>query len=122
MNMKYRVLVVDDALFMRSKLKNILKKIDCDIIEAKNGEEGCRLFASSLPDMVILDISMPVMNGIEALEAMLKANPDTPIIMCSAIGQESQVVNAIDLGAKEFITKPFTEEQITKTVQRFLKV
>lgn len=120
--MKNRVLVVDDALFMRSKLKNILKKIDCDVIEAGNGEEGCCLFETSLPDMVILDISMPIMNGIEALEKMLKINPHIPIIMCSAIGQESQVVNAIELGAKEFITKPFTEEQITKTVQRFLKV
>lgn len=119
--MKYNILVVDDAMFMRSKLKNILKEIDCDVIEAGNGEEGCRLFESLQPDLVILDISMPIMNGIDALEQMIKTNPQIPIIMCSAIGQESQVVNAINLGAKEFITKPFTSQQIIKTVQTFLK-
>lgn len=119
--MKYKVLVVDDAMFMRSKLKNILNQIDCDVIEAVNGEQGCHLFEFLHPDLVILDISMPIMNGIDALEQMIKINHQTPIIMCSAIGQESQVVKAINLGAKEFITKPFTSEQITKTVQTFLK-
>lgn len=119
--MKYKVLVVDDAMFMRSKLKNILNQIDCDVIEAGDGEEGCQLFESLQPDLVILDISMPIMNGIDALEKMLQINSQIPIIMCSAIGQESQVVKAINLGAKEFITKPFTSQQITKTVQTFLK-
>lgn len=120
--MKYKILVVDDALFMRTRIKKILSVIDCEIIEALNGQVACELFETMQPDLVLLDISMPIMNGIDALEKMMKINPSIPVIMCSAVGQESQVLNAINLGAKEFITKPFTEEQIITTVKTFLKL
>lgn len=119
--MKYKILIVDDALFMRAKIKKILDTMECEIIEASNGEEGCKAFESFRPDLVLLDISMPVMNGLEALEKMIQVDSSIPVIMCSAIGQDTQVMKAINLGAKEFITKPFTEEQIIKTVKNFLK-
>lgn len=119
--MKYKILIVDDALFMRAKIKKILHTIECEIIEAANGEEGYKVFELHRPDLVLLDISMPVMNGIEALEKMMQIDSSVPVVMCSAIGQDTQVMNAINLGAKEFITKPFTEEQIIKTVKSFLK-
>ena len=118
--MKYKILVVDDAIFMRERIKKILNGIDCETIEAKNGKEGCELFQSTEPDLVLLDISMPVMNGIEALSQMICINPNIPIVMCSAIGQESQIMNAIDLGAKDFIVKPFSEDYIIGTIQKFL--
>lgn len=119
--MKYKILVVDDALFMRARIKKILSVIDCEVIEAKNGQEGCNLFEAIHPDLVLLDISMPIMSGIDALEQIMKIDPSIPVIMCSAIGQDSQVMKAINLGAKEFITKPFSEEHIIRTVQAFLK-
>ena len=119
--MKYKILIVDDALFMRAKIKKILNTMDCEIVEAGNGEEGYQAFELLRPDLVLLDISMPVMNGIDALEKMVRLDSSIPVVMCSAIGQDTQVMNAINLGAKEFITKPFTEEQIIKTVKNFLK-
>lgn len=120
--MKYKILVVDDALFMRARIKKILSAIDCEIIEALNGKDACELFEAKQPDLVLLDISMPIMSGIDALEKMMEINSSIPVIMCSAVGQDSQVMNAINIGAKEFITKPFTEEQIITAVKTFLKI
>ena len=91
-----------------------------EVKNAANGAEGCEKFVSVSPDLVLLDISMPVMNGLEALKKMVEINPCIPIIMCSAIGQESQMLEAIQSGAREFIVKPFTDDQIFKTVQSFL--
>ncbi|WP_416324911.1 response regulator [[Eubacterium] hominis] len=117
-----KILIVDDAMFMRTKLKDTLESaIPCECLEAKNGQIGCELFETMHPDLVLLDISMPVMDGIRALDIMRKHDKTIPIIMCSAAGQQSQIMKAIALGAKDFIVKPFQNEQIINAVKRYLK-
>ena len=118
--MKKKVLIVDDAAFMRMKIKRVLEPLDCELLEASNGQEGCMQFTSQPVDLVILDISMPVMNGLEALKEMMRINNEVPVVMCSAIGQESQIVKAVQCGAREFIIKPFADEQLRKVVKNIL--
>ena len=116
-----KILIVDDALFMRARIKKILEDTGYELLEAADGKEGCAMFEKEHPDLVLLDISMPVMNGIDALNYMIQSNPSIPIIMCSAIGQESQILEAIQLGAKQFITKPFNDKLLIKAIQSYLE-
>ena len=118
--MKKKVLIVDDAAFMRMKIKRVLEPLDCELLEASNGQEGCMQVTSQPVNLVILDISMPVMNGLEALKEMMRINNEVPVVMCSAIGQESQIVKAVQCGAREFIIKPFADEQLRKVVKNIL--
>ncbi len=117
-----KILIVDDAAFMRMKIKRVLQVLDVELLEASNGQEACELFERETVDLVILDISMPVMNGLEALQRMQQFNSQIPVVMCSAIGQEAQIVKAIQCGAREFIIKPFTDTHILKVAKSMLGI
>ncbi|MDR0570155.1 MAG: response regulator [Clostridiales Family XIII bacterium] len=116
-----KILIVDDAAFMRMMVKDNLKKAGyTDFIEAGNGEEALAIFNEQNPDMVLLDITMPVKDGIETLTAIKQKNPQAKVVMCSAMGQESMVVEAIKLGALDFIVKPFKPERLVQTVKSII--
>ncbi|MDR1571942.1 MAG: response regulator [Clostridiales Family XIII bacterium] len=116
-----KILIVDDAAFMRMMVKDNLKKAGyTDFIEAGNGEEAMNLFSEQNPDIVLLDITMPVKDGIETLTDIKQKNPAAKVVMCSAMGQESMVVEAIKLGALDFIVKPFKPERLVQTVKSIL--
>ena len=110
-------IIVDDAVFMRSVLKKILTEASYRVVgEAGNGLEAIALAEKFKPDMMTLDITMPEMNGIEAIEGILKVSPNTKIIMCSAMGQQSKVVESIKKGAKDFIVKPFEKMRVLQAI------
>ena len=110
-------IVVDDAVFMRTVLKKMLIEASYQVVgEAGNGLEAIALAEKLKPDMMTLDITMPEMSGIEAIEGILKVSPDTKIIMCSAMGQQSKVVESIKKGAKDFIVKPFEKARVLQAI------
>ncbi len=112
-----KVMIVDDAAFMRLSLKMILEKNDYMIVgEAENGEVAISLYQEICPDIVTMDITMPVMGGLEALKEIVKKDASAKVVMISAMGQESYVREAIVAGAKHFIVKPFNEEHIIRTL------
>lgn len=111
------VLVVDDAIFMRTLLKQMLTETGCTVIgEAGNGRQAIELAKKLTPDIMTLDITMPEMDGIEAIEGILKVSPETKIIMCSAMAQQPKVVEAIKKGAKDFIVKPFEKARVLQAI------
>lgn len=110
-------LVVDDAVFMRTVLKKMLTEAGFDVLgEAGNGIEAIELARQFQPDVITLDITMPEMDGIEAIEEILNVSPNTKIIMCSAMGQQSKVVEAIKKGAKDFVVKPFEKTRVLQAI------
>lgn len=116
-----KILIADDAAFMRMMVKDSLTKNGyTDIVEAADGDIACKLYESENPDLVILDITMPNKTGIEALRDIKASNPSAKVIMCSAMGQEAMVVEAIKLGALDFIVKPFKPERIIQAVTKVL--
>lgn len=116
-----KILLVDDAKFMRIILTNILKKAEHEVVgEAENGKEGVRKFRELAPDLIIMDITMPEMSGIEAVKEIKKESPNAKIIMCSAVGQQKMVAQAIEAGAKDFIVKPFVEGRVFEAINRVL--
>lgn len=116
-----RVLIVDDAKFMRDKIREILETEDLQVAgEAGNGEEAVLLYQELQPDLVIMDITMPVKNGIEALKDMIQLNPKVKVIMCTAMRQKRIVVEAIEAGAKDFIVKPFEETKVIEAIRHVL--
>jgi two-component system chemotaxis response regulator CheY len=119
--MDKKILIVDDAAFMRMMVKDSLSKSGyTNVIEASDGEIACSLYEKEKPDLVIMDITMPNKTGIEALRDIKAADPSAKIIMCSAMGQEAMVVEAIKLGALDFIVKPFKPERIIQTITKVL--
>ncbi|MFW6006707.1 MAG: response regulator [Halanaerobiales bacterium] len=112
------LLIVDDAAFMRLNLKNILKS-DYEIVgEAENGKEAVEMYQELNPDIVTMDITMPVMDGLEAIKAIKDIDPDANIVVCSAMGQQKMVIKAIEMGAADFIVKPFKEDRVKDAVQK----
>ncbi|MHC1747520.1 MAG: response regulator [Cellulosilyticaceae bacterium] len=110
-------LVVDDAVFMRTVLKKMLTEAGFNVLgEAGNGIEAIELARQFQPDVITLDITMPEMDGIEAIEGILNVSPNTKIIMCSAMGQQSKVVEAIKKGAKDFVVKPFEKTRVLQAI------
>ncbi|MDF2593825.1 MAG: response regulator [Clostridia bacterium] len=110
-------LVVDDAIFMRTVLKKMLTEAGFNVVgEAGNGLQAIEMAEQLKPDVVTLDITMPEMDGIEAIEKILQVSPDTKIIMCSAMGQHSKVVEAIKRGARDFIVKPFEKTRVLQAI------
>ncbi|WP_369413909.1 response regulator [Aquibacillus saliphilus] len=117
-----KILIVDDAKFMRITLSNILQSEGHDVIgEAENGKRAIELYEKLQPDLVTMDITMPEMNGLAALEEIISRDNNAKIIMCSAMGQQKLVVKAIELGAKDFLAKPFEENRVLESVNRILK-
>jgi len=115
------VLIVDDADFMREMLRDIVGEMSLSIVaEAANGSEAVALYRQLHPDLVLLDITMPVMDGNEALQAILKHDPEANVVMITALGQKDQVLSAIKAGARDFIIKPFDQERVQSTLERIL--
>lgn len=112
-----RVLVVDDAVFMRVSIKNMLEGSGFSVVaEAANGLEAIKQFAVHKPDIVTMDITMPEMGGIEALREILLSDSSAKVVMVSAMGQSSMIMEAIMCGAKYFIVKPFKAEQVLQVL------
>ena len=112
-----KILLVDDAAFMRKVIKDTLSKAGyTDLHEAVDGADAVEKYNSLKPDLVLMDITMPNMDGLEALKAIRAADGNANVVMCSAMGQETMVIDAIRSGAKDFIVKPFKPERVLKTV------
>ncbi|MCT4545397.1 MAG: response regulator [Vallitalea sp.] len=115
------ILIVDDAAFMRMMIKDILTKNGYNVVgEAENGLKAVEKFNELNPDLVIMDITMPEMDGIEAVKAIKNNNSDAVIIMCSAMGQQAMVIESIQAGAKDFIVKPFQAERVVEAVSKII--
>ncbi len=118
-----KVLIVDDAAFMRLSIKNMLAKSEFEIVgEAENGAIGVEMYKEFRPDIVTMDITMPVMSGIDALKEIRAFDPQAKVIMVSAMGQEGMVKESIICGAKTFIVKPFKEDFLSQTINKVLAV
>ncbi len=116
-----KILIVDDAIFMRKIIKDLLEENDyTDIVEAEDGVEAVALYKEHSPALVIMDITMPALDGIGTIKELRKYDDKATILMCSAMGQESIVQEALQLGAKEFIVKPFKTERMLKSVKKLL--
>ena len=114
-----KVLIVDDAAFMRIKLKDILEKNNYEVVgEAENGIEAIEKYKEVSPDIVTMDITMPEMDGVEALKEIKAFDPNAKILMCSAMGQQSMVMDAIRAGAVDFIVKPFDTERVIHALDK----
>lgn len=119
--MNATVLIVDDAIFMRTMIADILKQVDFEVVgEAANGVEAVEKYKELRPDLVTMDIVMPDMGGIDAVREIMKQDPNARIIMCSAMGQQGLVVEAIQAGARDFVVKPFQPSRVLEAVQRLL--
>lgn len=117
--MSKRVLIVDDATFMRMLLKDMVTKAGFEIVgEAINGKDAIEKYKELNPDVVAIDTIMPEMNGIEATKEIMKLNPNAKIIICSAMGQQMMVMEALQAGAKDFVVKPFRQDKITETLSK----
>lgn len=119
--MSNRVLIVDDAAFMRRMIKEILSKNGYDVVgEASDGAQAIEKYQELTPDLVTMDITMPEMDGITALKEIKKINPSAKVIMCSAMGQQAMVIDAIQAGAKDFIVKPFQADRVIEAIKKTL--
>ena len=116
-----RVLVVDDAAFMRKVLSDALAKGGHEVVgEAANGNEAVSRYQELHPDVMTLDITMPEKDGLEALKEIIAADPAARVVMCSALGQESKVLESIKSGAKDFVVKPFQADRVLEAVGKAL--
>ena len=118
---KITILLVDDLKFMRTALRNIVEASGMTVAgEASDGLQAVTLYTEKNPDIVLMDITMPVMNGIESLAKIMKLDPFARVIMCSAIGQNKYIIQSIQLGARDFIIKPFKPERILSSVLKVM--
>jgi two-component system chemotaxis response regulator CheY len=116
-----RILVVDDAAFMRMMIKDILTKNGYEVVgEAADGQQAVQQYQELKPDLVTLDITMPEMDGITALKKIREIDANAKVIMCSAMGQQAMVIDAIQAGAKDFIVKPFQADRVLEAIQKVL--
>ena len=116
-----RVLIVDDAAFMRKMLSDALSNGGHEVVgEASNGNEAVQRFQELRPELTTLDITMPEKDGLQALREILSVDPTARVVMCSALGQESKVLESIKAGAKDFVVKPFQAERVLEAVGKAL--
>lgn len=119
--MAKEILIVDDASFMRMMIKDILTKNEFTVVgEAENGAVAVEKYNELKPDLVIMDITMPEMDGIQAVKEIMKNDSNAKIVMCSAMGQQAMVIEAIQAGAKDFIVKPFQHDRVIEAVKKVL--
>lgn len=119
--MSRTVLIVDDAVFMRTMISDILKQAGFEVVgEASSGVDAIEKYKELRPDLVTMDIVMPDMGGIDAVREIMKTDPSARILMCSAMGQQGLVVEAIQAGARDFVVKPFQPSRVLEAVQRLL--
>jgi two-component system chemotaxis response regulator CheY len=116
-----KILVVDDSLFMRRMLRSILINGGHDVIgEAENGQIALSRYTQLRPDLVTMDLTMPVLTGLEAVDAIIKKHPEARIVVCSAMGQQFYIVDALKAGAKDFIVKPFQADRVLEAIKKAL--
>ena len=119
--MAHTVLICDDAIFMRTMLADILQQAGYDVVgDASTGREAVEKYKQLRPDIVTMDIVMPDMGGIDAVRQITEFDPHARVLMCSAMGQQALVVEAIQAGAKDFVVKPFQPSRVLEAVQRVL--
>ncbi|KIL39236.1 chemotaxis protein CheY [Gordoniibacillus kamchatkensis] len=119
--MANRILIVDDAAFMRMMIRDILTKNGFEVVgEANDGVQAIEKFKELKPDLVTMDITMPEMDGIHALKEIKKLDANAKVIMCSAMGQQAMVIDAIQAGAKDFIVKPFQADRVIEAIKKTL--
>ncbi|GIP52246.1 MULTISPECIES: response regulator [Paenibacillus] len=119
--MANRILIVDDAAFMRMMIRDILTKNGFEVVgEAQDGGQAIEKFKELHPDLITMDITMPEMDGIAALKEIKKLDPNAKVIMCSAMGQQAMVIDAIQAGAKDFIVKPFQSDRVIEAINKTL--
>ena len=117
--MAKNILIVDDAAFMRMMIKDILTKNGYNVAgEAENGLKAVEKYNETKPDLVMMDITMPEMDGIQALKKIKESDPGATVIMCSAMGQQAMVIEAIQSGAKDFIVKPFQADRVLEAIKK----
>ncbi len=117
--MAKNILIVDDAAFMRMMIKDILSKNGYNVAgEAENGAKAVEKYKELSPDLVLMDITMPEMDGIQALKAIKGVDAGAKVIMCSAMGQQAMVIESIQAGAKDFIVKPFQQDRVLEAVKK----
>ena len=121
MDRKLKVLITDDSKLLRKKLRQELETMNCEVIEAKNGKEAVMINLQEKLDCVFLDIVMPEVGGIEALQVIKEVNPDLQVVMLSSAGTPQKLMETLNMGASDFIQKPYTTEQIRKTVAKVQK-
>lgn len=116
-----RVLVTDDAAFMRMMIRNILTQHGHEVVgEAENGVDAVQQYAALGPDVCTMDITMPLKDGIEALKEILLSDPAARVVMCSALGQETKVIESIRAGARDFVVKPFQGDRVLSAIEKAL--
>lgn len=121
MNRKLRVLITDDSRMLRMKLRRELEALDCEVLEAENGKEAVMMDLQGLIDCIFLDIVMPEVGGIEALQVIKEVSPDMPVIMLSSAGTPQKLMTTLKMGAMDFIQKPYSSDQIKKTIESVRK-
>ncbi|UCF98758.1 MAG: response regulator [Spirochaetaceae bacterium] len=121
--MGINILIADDLTFIKLVLRDLVEKAGFRVVgEASNGEEAVELYQDKRPDVVLMDITMPKVDGLVALKRILKIDPEAKVIMCSALGQQSLIARAVQLGAKDFIVKPFREERVINAIKKILDI
>ena len=120
-NRKLKILISDDSKLLRKKLRAELEELNCEVIEAENGKEAIMLDLHEHPDGVILDIVMPEVGGIEALQVIREVSPEIPVVMLSSAGTPQKLMQTLKMGAIDFIQKPYTGDQIKKAIEQIRK-
>jgi len=115
-----KILLVDDAAFMRMRSSKLLVENGFEVAEAENGQEAIAKYQSYQPDLVLMDITMPIMDGITATREIKNLDPNAKVVMVSALGQQTMVIEAIKAGAKDFVVKPFEPDKILATVRKYV--
>lgn len=114
-----KILLVDDLSFMRDAIRHIVEESHMHVLgEAENGRDAVKIYMNMNPDVVLMDITMPVMDGLESLKRIREYDPGAKVIMCSALGQQKYIIKAIQLGARDFILKPFQSERILSAINK----
>lgn len=119
---KLRILITDDSRLLRKKLREELERLNCEVVEAVNGKEAITFVLEREPDGIFLDIVMPVVGGIEALEFIREVAPEVPVVILSSMNTPQKLMQCLKMGAVDFINKPYAKEQIIHTVETFKKI
>ena len=114
------VMVVDDAAFMRMRCKKLLTQSGYDVLEASTGSQAVDVYRQNRPDLVLLDITMPDMDGLTALKEIKKIDPDARVAMVTAMGQQSMVMEALKAGARDFVVKPFDQDRVLGAIKKIM--
>ncbi len=121
--MALRILLVDDTTFMRRMLRDILVRAGFEVsAEASNGRQAVEAYRQARPDLVIMDITMPEMDGVAAVREIAAADPAARVVMCSALGQQELIIEALEAGARDFVVKPFVPEKVLEAVRKVVSI